>query len=466
MIINPHPAQEKFLHYQHRSLELVGWKRESRTESVQLFQVIRPQEPRIIQTFQGFLDPMMRLATKQGVPFEVLDRRTWFPEPKLELAHGFRCGQAELFNTFIKPQRSGLLQAVTRYGKSTIIANVMRVYPGVRTVLAAPGVDLLGQLVDDMRKKLPGREVLGIFTGSRNTKQSNDITITSLDSLHKVDAESTQLLLIDEPHAAVSESRAPMLAKFRNARIHGFGATLSGRFDGADKLMDGIIGPILARRTYLEAVAEGAICPIKVWMIKVSFSEFRCHNRDLAYRQLIYQNQGFNQLVKAISTDVVPGSYQTIIFADEKKQIELMNTFVQSGVQAVASKMKTTERRELFGRMVRGEIKRCIATDIFSTGVTFPDLRVIVNACGGGGGITSTQKPGRLAEVRPDKVCGHVIDFAFECDQYPGEYLKRIDARDAPWKFVVNDSRARLKVYQENGYDVNVVDAIEEIKIE
>jgi superfamily II DNA or RNA helicase len=256
-----------------------------------------------------------------------------------------------------------------------------------------------------------------------------------------------------------------MLAKFRNARIYGYGATLSGRFDGADKLIEGLIGPVLARRTYLEAVVEGAICPIKVWMLKVGFPEFNVYDRDKAYRQLIYQNQEFNKLIKAISDNIVPEGYQTIIFADEKKQIELMNTFVSSGVQAVACKMKTAERKDLFGRMVRGEIKRCIATDIFSTGVTFPDVRCLINAGGGGGGITSTQKPGRLAEVRPNKTCGHVIDFLFECEQYPGESLKSVDARNAPWKFVVNDSRARLAVYQNNGYDVNVVESIEEIKI-
>lgn len=443
----------------------MGWKRESRSETVRLFQIIHAENPRIIQTFQGFYDEIVQLAIKGKVQYTVLDRRTWFPKPDMSKATGFRFNQAQLFNDLMVHERSGLLQAVTRYGKSTMIANTLRVFPGVKTVLAAPGIDLLGQLVDDMRKKLPGREILGIFTGSRNKKQSDDITITSLDSLEKVDFEGTKLLLIDEPHAAVSESRAPLLAKFKNARVIGFGATLSGRYDGADKLIKGLMGPVLARRTYTEAVAEGAICPIKVWMVKLAFPKFSAYNRDRAYRDLVYANKDFNQLVKILSDTIIPKDYQTIIFADEKKQIELMAEFVPTSEQAIACKMKPAERRELFGRMVTGEIKRCIATDIFSTGVTFPDVRVLVNASGGGGGITSTQKPGRLAEVRPGKPCGHVIDFLFTCQDYPGDDIKAVDARQSPWKFVVNDSAARLKVYLENGYDVNVVDSVDEIKI-
>ena len=120
-----------------------------------------------------------------------------------------------------------------------------------------------------LKEMLPNREVKGIFTGSRNSVPSNDITVCSFDSLQKINPEDVHLLLIDEPHASVSESRAPLLARFNNARIYGFGATLEGRYDGADKLIKGLIGPIHAARTFQEAVEEGAVCPIKVFFVKV-----------------------------------------------------------------------------------------------------------------------------------------------------------------------------------------------------
>ena len=369
--------------------------------------------------------------------------------------------------TLAEPDGLFLLGDFTVVHNSMFMANMMRVLPNVPTVLTAPGVDLLGQTVRELRERLPGREVKGIFSGSKDKAPSSDITVCGIDSLHKMDTLGTRLLLVDEPHAAVSESRAPMLAMFKNARIYGFGATLSGRYDGADKLITGIIGPVLAEKTYTQAVQEGAICPIKVWMVRLAFEPYRCTSRDQAYSQLLYKNLGFNDLVKQISDFIIPADFQTIVFADEVKQIDLMNTFVTSGIPACAKKMTTKGRNELFGKMVRNEIKRCIATDIFSTGVTFPDIRVIINAASGGSGIVSTQKVGRMAQCRPGKTFGHMIDFLWEPEGLTTEQLesREFDRNSNQWSNVCRDSRERLRVYQEVGYTIQHVSDINEIKI-
>jgi superfamily II DNA or RNA helicase len=223
----------------------------------------------------------------------------------------------------------------------------------------------------------------------------------------------------------------------------------------------------LAKRTFKEAVAEGAVCPIVVWGVKVQFDAFNCWSRDKAYDLLLYHNSGFNALVKEISDNIIPGAFQTLIFCDEKKQIDLMNLFVTSGVPAIAQRLKPDERRAVFADMVSGKTKRCIATDIFSTGVTFPDLRVICNAASGASGISSTQKPGRLAQVRPGKVCGYLVDFVWEANGYRPEDLedRSFDRASNAWSWLVRDSEARFKTYEALGYDVKFVENYEEIKI-
>ena len=80
---------------------------------------------------------------------------------------------------------------------------------------------------------------------------------------------STELLLADEPHALVTSTRLGVIDGFLKARRYGYGATLKGRFDGRDKLITGIFGPVLAERTYLEAVEEGAICPLNIIMFQI-----------------------------------------------------------------------------------------------------------------------------------------------------------------------------------------------------
>jgi superfamily II DNA or RNA helicase len=458
IIINPHPEMEKYLIIRKKSLELDTrtYDRRSVVTPEALFQVVKHGSPgRTIQTFQGFKSNLIQLAKNCGISVEFYDHRIPFPEPQLRLTHGFRLRQEELFLKVISANQSGLLQAPTRYGKSIMIINILRAYPRVKTVVTAPGVDLLGQTVADLQQQLPEREIKGIFTGSRTKVPSEDITVCSLDSLHKVDMVDTKLLLIDEPHAAVSESRAPMIARFRNARILGFGATLSGRYDNADKLITGLIGPILGRRTFKEAVKEEAICDIKVFMMRIPFSSFHYSKRDTAYSRLLYKNETFFQLVREISSTIIPKEWQTIIFIDQKKQADFMSLFIENSETVIAGRMTKKQRQETFERMRVGEIKRCICTDVYAQGVTFPDLRVMVNASGGGGSISSVQKPGRLAQIRPGKTCGYLVDFLFEP-------LEEETGKRNP---VVSDSWSRHKKYKSLGYDISIVDKISDIEL-
>lgn len=464
IIKNPTKKMEKFLVWDKKSLVLdkKTYTRKSQIEKIKLYNVFKEGDAqgngRTIQTMQGFKDQLITMCQQDNIEWRLSDSRIPFPEPMMGFAQGFRLKQEELFTDFINAGQSGLLQAPTRYGKSFAIKNVCRVFPNLKTVVAAPGVDLLGQTVKDLQESLPDREVKGIFTGSRNREQSQDITVCSLDSLHKMDVEGTKLLLIDEPHAAVSETRAPVLARFKNARIYGFGATLKGRYDNADKLLQGLVGPVLVRRTFKEAVQEGAICGIRVYVVRFPFQRFSCSKRDIAYKRLVYENEAFIDSVKSVANSIVPEDWQTIIFIDQQKQADLVANSINHGHVVVAGRMKVKERRETFANMVEDNIKRCVCTDVYAQGVTFPDVRVMINASGGGGSISSVQKPGRLAQIRPGKERGYLVDFLFECED-------AVPSDNGAWRMVERDSRARLKLYASLGYEVHVIDSLSDIKL-
>jgi superfamily II DNA or RNA helicase len=402
---------------------------------------------------------------KKRLAYELIDARDPMPAPQVKNMKGFRNGQFTAVINFLSPNRSGILKCPTRWGKTVALVNVIRAYPNTPTILAAPGVDLMRQLVDELKAALPGRTITGLFTGSKDKNQSQDITVCSLDSLEKINPDHVRLLLIDEPHAIATPSRMLNVAKFKHARIYGFGATVEGRFDGADIITEGLVGPVLYERTFQQAVADGAICPLVVYMLKLEFPTFECQSRDHAYRYLVYKNKDLCAIVQEIVASKIPEDWQTLIFADQQKQVDLINQFVESGVGAVASRMNTKERREMFAAMKAGTIKRCVSTSIYAQGVTFPDLRVIINTSGGGGSITGTQKPGRLAQIRPGKKAGYLVDFLLE----PKDWHLRENQNYGPldkWSSVVFDCRNRMKVYQENGYDVRIVRSVDEINFE
>ena len=457
---------EREMYYVHKSM--VGdpkrpWIKETVKTNEPLTTEVPGQPVKTLTTYQGFMDWASDLCRQNNLEYQIIDQRAPFPKPQVNLVKGWWHTQFSSWLKFISHNRSGIVKLPTRYGKSTLIANTMRAFPGIQTVFTAPGVDLLQQLMEELKVALPDRQIHGIFTGAKGKKtQSEDITICSMDSLEKIKQESVRLLLVDEPHALLAPSALVQAAKFKNARILGFGATVEGRFDNADIVLKGLVGPVLYEKTFREAVKENAICDIRVYMVRVPFEPFGCGDRNRAYKELMFENEQFDALVQRISHEVVPAEWQTLIFADTVKQIHLLNTFVEDGVPAIASQMTGKERKERFADMKSGEIKRCLCTNIYSQGVTFPDLRCIINASGGGGSITGTQKPGRLAQRRPGKERGYLIDFLFTPRGHDEEERARTNDK---WFYVVNDCQSRMKVYRANGYDVKIVSDINEIKL-
>ena len=167
VIMGSFPELEEMLTMNKKALEwnAAKFRRETRRYKERLFTVMHEgPENRTIFTLQGFKDKIIKLCSKLDKSFEFYDCRTSFPSPQLDLAAGFRLKQEELFHQLLSKEQSGLLQAPTRYGKTVMIINTMRVFPDVPTVVAAPGVDLLAQLVSDLKEWLPEREVKGNFT--------------------------------------------------------------------------------------------------------------------------------------------------------------------------------------------------------------------------------------------------------------------------------------------------------------
>jgi superfamily II DNA or RNA helicase len=457
---------ETSLIYTHKSLvpnPKKPWIKDTVREKVKLARELPGQTRRTFTCYQGFLDRVIQACNQRKLAYEVHDLREKLPPIQMQLMHGFWHSQFSSLIKFLSKGRSGILKLPTRFGKSSCLLNIIRAYPNVPTVVAMPGVDLLNQACAELRIGLPGRTVSGEFSGAKKPKgQCDDVTVCSLDSLEKINPEGVKLLLIDEPHAIAAPSRILNVAKFQQARIYGFGATTTGRFDGGDALVEGLVGPVLFEKTFSQAVKEGAICPITVYMVEMPFEKFACHDRDSAYRQLVYRNPRFMEVVQQIS-NAIPLDWQTLIFADQMKQIDLIATFVEGGTTAIASRMSKKERDEKFASMKSGDTKRCIATGIYAVGTTFPDLRCIINAAGGGGSITGTQKPGRLAQRRPGKKCGYMIDFLFVATDHDED--ARTGGGDK-WISVIIDCQNRLRVYRANGYTIKVIKNLADMRFE
>lgn len=347
---------------------------------------------------------------------------------------------------------------------TSLIINTLRAFPDLSIVITAPGVDLVKQLYADLlgpRGLDPGREVK-LICSSKGKKPAGPggITVCSADSLNKIDPGTIDLVLADEPHALVTESRLRLIDAFPKARRIGFGATLKGRFDGRDQLIEGVFGHVLVERTYKEAVEEGAICPLHILFLKVEVEPRYFRDRNSAYNSILFHNQSAADLANEICTTVIPADFQTMIFVKDEKQAEqLQETMGRDTTIAMAKRMTNKEREECDRLMKENIIKRCLCTKIYVQGVTFSDVRVLINLEGGGNNTSAIQKPGRLAEIRPGKKYGIVVDLLFvpPNDNWSDYY-------DEEWIALCRDSKARKTAYEEKGYEITVVDNVQQLK--
>ncbi len=426
---------------------------------------------------QGLWKDLSDHLRKKGRTVLLQDYRTPFPQPDIPAA--MRClrdyQQNWIAQALIK-DTSGLIGAVTRFGKSYGMEAICRAFPQMNTIVVAPGRTLCKQLYDHFKAAFcpdrstgirPTREVRGIFTDGPDrhpSKAQNGITIVSVDSLHKIDPAIVQLLLADEPHALVTPTRLAGLRMFYQARKYGFGATLNGRFDKADAKITAYFGPVLSNVTYKEAVKMGAVSPLKVLFLKVKFSKDtvpgKWNNRDIVMQRLLLRSTNTAALIRRVIHEAIPDAFQMMAFIVDEKQgnFYMEHAMPKEGTLVMAKLLKTKEQDRMTSDVAAGVYKRVLASNMYVQGITFPDLQVIVNLAGGGGNTTAIQKPGRLLQRQPGKNYGVLIDLMFECRDSDQETRK-----NPPYSGVIGECWARHKAYKEIGYDIEFVDTIEDL---
>lgn len=429
-----------------------GYGKKSVRRKVQLYLETGPSQHKAVQTYQGLKEHLEKACHDRGIAVQVYDLRKPFPPPRLDLTHGFRFGQQALLFKALRQNRSGLLVAPTRYGKTALIKNTIRAFPGLTTVVMCPGADLVRQLYEDIKKTVgKDREVKLLGAGSRNRYQSETgVTVTSMDSAHLCEPSLTELMLVDEPHMSVTNSRVGVLHGLHRARRIGYGATVEERYDNRGMVIRGLLGPVLAEKTFREAVEEGAIAPMRAFILRKQVTS-TTGDRTTAYRRELLGSGSVARTVSQICREVLPPDWQTILFIADAQQADFYLDALGGGTIAMAKRMTNTERKELMGMMVRDEVKRCLATAIYATGVTFNHVRAVFNLAGGGPYAATLQKPGRVAEVRPGKRCGVMFDFLFE-------------AEGGGYSPLVRDAANRIEMYEQKGYDVTYINNMAELK--
>lgn len=475
----------KLLSYWHRSLEIdpATHKRIAKGSTRNLFTLAQEigldgvLAHRLI-TLPGFAKTILRELVELGYSPTIVDERT--PRPKYSMAAGLvglRDYQLECAYTAIW-SGGGIISAPTGWGKTHLIAAIIRAHDPEElcfrntslTVVVTPGVDLAKKNYRALQEQLPGRIVGLVCTGVK--RFSEDVQVVTPESLDHIDLKNAGLLFYDEVHT-LSYSRAESVMRAAKALRYGFSATPSGRFDGADKVIEGVVGPVIYRRTYQEAVVDGAVVPLRVYWLHcpevAGWRHFSTH--DANYRNGIWRNGRLHELVGQI-WQRIPDELQALGMVDKLEHLNLLLPFLggvayahgQTGQEYLTSKRFTNlcavsyeDRNRIYAALADGSLKRVVSTGIYRQGVDFPQLTVLLNLAGMKSEIIAGQLPGRTSRLSDGKTYGIIVDFWHGWDTY-AKGTRNLAGT------LLRDDMNREQVYRSLGFQQVWVESLDQLE--
>jgi len=427
-------------------------------------------------TLPGFAWRICSLLSDNLMPYKIVDERCRKPDFDAEYACSrLRPYQYEAAWTALN-SNGGIIACPTGWGKTHLMGALIKAYNKEQmisastplSVVVTPGQDLAEKNYHDLVEILPDRDV-GLVHGSKK-KYSNDVQVVTPESVGHINLEEAGLMIYDEVHT-LTDSRIMKVSPAERAIRFGLSATPTGRFDNADILVEGMFGPVVYRRSYQQAVEDGAVVPIMVIWLPLprpnNWPASGYKSKDAAYRNGVYRNSEFHRLVGHINR-TLPQEWQVLTIVDKTEHMDNMLDHVEDIVYVHAdTSAKSMEakgwrnvkaiprklRKEIYDGVANESITRIVSTGIYRVGVNFPELRVLINAEGMGSEIIAGQLPGRASRNVDGKDIAFMIDFYCPWDEITTEELQSDGTFKTKRGFIARDAGSREEVYNELGFE-------------
>jgi superfamily II DNA or RNA helicase len=320
----------------------------------------------------------------------------------------------------------GIVWAPTGFGKTFTIEAWCHLHPTARIDVVVKPVDVAKRIVRQLSEHIP---CVGQIGGGQ--RRYGRVTVVTADSLHLSEGDA-DFLIVDECHQIATDIYAAQLATtYRSSINFGLSATPYSRSDGAHARLEGLFGQLLFRMTYQEAVDLGLVVPIRVRWLPIRMTTNPASGmREANYKRNAYWRNTYrnNEFAKAARS--YPPDQQTLLLVESVEHAvhlrqmlpeyalcygsldpgELAN-YVEQGLLSADEPRMVPERREfLRSEFEKGTLKKVIATDVWSTGVSFDSLSAMLRADGRGSEIIDTQGPGRVSRIYEGKPYGELVD--------------------------------------------------------
>ena len=340
----------------------------------------------------------------------------------------------------------GIIWAPTGFGKTHLIEAWSLLHPKANIDIVVKPVAVAERIVRQLSRTIP--DVGQIGGGQRRRGR---VTVTTADSLHLANGD-VDYVICDEAHQLLTDRLSEQIATTYTESInYGLSATPYSRSDGAHARLEGLFGQLLFRMTYQEAVELGLVVQLRVkWLPVVMDNNPAANRRDTAKKQHgIWRNTYRNKIIADAANTYRPDQQVLILVETVEHAIHLRQQlpdytlcyatlapgefaeYVQKGLlPSNEPRMIPARREDLRKAFEAGDVKKVIATDVWSTGVDFASLSVLIRADARGSEIMDTQGPGRASRIHDGKEYGEVIDLI---DYFDSSFLGKSKGRFATY---------------------------------
>jgi len=396
------------------------------------YEEIDVKNEKIIVTPSGFLDRIKELFERNNIKYEY-QKQGDFHDCVAEYTDESLLGNITLRGKQIQclkqilTNRRGIIKAPVGFGKSFLFPVLARLASSAKIDIVVKRKDIAQAIYKDCKSFcIP----VGLVTSGKKQKQR--VTIYTAGSLGHSDYDAN-LVLVDECHELATDRYLSYLLRYKKANIFGFSATPFTRFDNEGFVLEGVFGKVIYESTYNDNVSVKSVVPIVIRWIPVSYHQkYSNIKHEAIYKKIfIWNNINRNRKIAQVADEYLNQGKQVLIITETVEHAlrlkALLPRFTLCTGAVSATKIKRFKaqglpvdslnvagRSELYDDFKSRRLMGVIATDVWSTGVSFDDLDVLVRADARASGTISTQVPGRVSRIPKltDKEVGIVVDFA------------------------------------------------------
>ena len=379
----------------------------------------------------GLLAKVLNILAKNNIK-TILDDKRSKPAPAFSLEYfgaPLREYQEEVIEACVRGQR-GIVQAATGGGKTLIFIKLIQTL-GVNTLIIVKSLDLMVQTADRIIEAL-NIDSVGIIGAGENSPAP--ITIATFQSLlsmkeacpqeYKALVEKFGMLIVDEAHAVNSKAKAFQSVVESIPAYYRFAFTATPKRQEIENATDTSIiaffGPIISNVTRKELVNSGYLVDCTVYNIPVPKVSGATREDYLlthsspqeayhaAWEDYILNNEAryliIQNIVQTHKEDQLLIICNSVVLA--KKISDILH------LPLVTGEDDKVYRSNIYTKFRSGEIKMLVASNIYSEGIDFPKLKVMIFAESFKSPILLIQRLGRTMRIDGEKDEGIVYDLA------------------------------------------------------